>query len=326
MNLETEIKKIFKGEIDTSDVTREFYSHDASLFELKPQVVVFPADSTDVQNLVKFVVAHKQQDPSLSITPRSAGTDMSGGAVGESIVADFTKHMNQVHEVTSETAHVQPGLHYRDFDKATVAQGSILPTYPASRELCTLGGMVSNNSGGEKSLEFGKTANYVTELQVVLSDGNEYTVRPLTREMLEAKMAQGDFEGTLYKELYELLEAHYDEIKAAKPKVSKDSTGYHLWDVWDRESGIFDLTKLFVGAQGTLGIVTDIKVRLVPKPAHSGVLVCFFKDISQLGEIINLVLEKKPATFESFDDHTLWLSFRFFPSFIKRLGSSAGFC
>lgn len=320
MDINTEIKKIFKGEVDTTDTTRDFYSHDASLFELKPQVVVFPADSQDVQNLVKFVTANKQANPSLSITPRSAGTDMSGGAIGESIVADFTKHMNQVFEATPEAAHAQPGVFYRDFDKLTVEQGSIMPSYPASRELCTLGGMVSNNSGGEKSLQFGKTANFVTELKVVLSDGNEYTVQPLSREMLEVKMAQGDFEGNLYRQLFELIEAHYDEIKAAKPHVSKDSTGYHMWDVWDRETGIFDLTKLFVGAQGTLGLVTDVKVRLVPKPAHSGVLVCFFKDISRLGEVINLVLEHKPATFESFDDHTLWLSFRFFPSFIKRLG------
>lgn len=320
MDLSKEIKTIFKGDIDTSEEAREFYSHDASLFEMKPQVVVFPKDSEDVVNLVKFVVANKKDTPELSITPRSAGTDMSGGAIGESIVADFTKYMNQVFEVTDERAHAQPGVYYRDFDKKTLEHGSILPTYPASRELCTLGGMVSNNAGGEKSLQFGKTADYIIELKAVLSDGNEYVIRPLGRELLEAKMAQGDFEGNLYTQLYELIEAHYDEIKAAKPNVSKDSTGYHLWDVWDRETGVFDLTKLLVGAQGTLGLITDVTVRLVPKPAHSGVLVCFFKDISRLGEVINKVLEHKPATFESFDDHTLWLSFRFFPSFIKRLG------
>lgn len=318
--IKTDIKTLFTGDVDTSDETRDKYSHDASLFELRPDVVVFPRNTDDVCNLVRDVTRHKPNNPKLSITPRSGGTDMSGGAIGESIVVDFSRYFTVIRDVTAESARVQPGVYYRDFEKETFKYDALLPSYPASRELCMLGGMINNNAGGEKSLQFGKTANFVTELTVVLFDGNEYVVRPLDKKELEQKMAQNDYEGDLYKRTYELLEAHYDAIQAAKPKVSKDSTGYHLWDVWNRETEIFDLTKLFVGAQGTLGLVTDIQVKLVPRPPHSGVLVCFFKDIGRLGEIINLVLEQKPATFESFDDHTLWLSFRFFPSFIKRLG------
>ncbi|PLS81204.1 FAD-binding oxidoreductase [Candidatus Saccharibacteria bacterium] len=320
MELQEKLKAIFKGDIDTTSETRDFYSHDASLFELTPDVVVFPKDSQDVQSIVKFIIDNKEKNPELSFTPRSAGTDMSGGAIGQSIVADFTRYMNTVHSVSATQAHAQPGTFYRDFDEQTLKYGSILPSYPASRALCTVGGMVSNNSGGEKSLQFGKTANYVTELNVVLADGNEYCIKPLNKKELDAKIAQNDFEGSVYKGVFELLETHYDQIKAAKPNVSKDSTGYHLWDVWDRETGIFDLTKAIVGAQGTLGVITDIKVNLVPKPEHSGLLVCFMKNTDKLGEVINVVLEHKPATFESFDDNTLWLSFKFFPSFLKRLG------
>ena len=320
MDIKTELEKIFKGELDTTDETREFYSHDASLFELKPQVVGFPQDAEDIKTVVRFVSEHKARYPELSITPRSRGTDMSGGAIGESIVLDISKHLNVLHDVTPASAHVQPGMLFREFDLKTSEQGSILPSYPASRDLASVGGMVSNNSGGEKSLEFGKTDNFVTELSVVLSDGNEYVVRPLTRDELNAKMGQDDFEGHLYRQTFELLDKHYDEIKAAAPKVSKDSTGYHLWNIWNRETGVFDLTKLFVGAQGTLGIVTDVKVNLVPKPLHSGTLVCYMRDIDQLGEVIPAVLAHKPATFESFDDNTLWLSFKFFFAFLSRLG------
>jgi len=179
---------------------------------------------------------------------------------------------------------------------------------------------VANNSGGEKSLEYGKTENFVTELKAVLADGNEYTFGPLTKKELDKKMAQKDFEGKIYRDLFKLLDTKYDRIKAAKPNVSKNSTGYNLWDVWDRERGIFDMTKLFVGSQGTLGIVTDIKFKLVPTRAHSGLLVCFMTDTSKLGEVINVVLAQKPATFESFDDHTLWLSIKFMPYFILTLG------
>jgi FAD/FMN-containing dehydrogenase len=320
MNIQAELSKIFQGELDTTAETLDFYSHDASLFELRPQVVAFPKNTDDIKAAVNFVNQNKAEFPELNITPRSRGTDMSGGAIGESIVLDVSKYMNILHEVTPTHAHVQPGMLFREFDVKTIEQGSILPSYPASRDLASIGGMVSNNSGGEKSLEFGKTDNFVTELKVILSDGNEYTIKPLTRDGLNAKMDQDDFEGNLYRRTFELLDAHYDEILAAAPKVSKDSTGYHLWNIWKRDTGIFDLTKLFVGAQGTLGIITDVKVNLVPKPAHSGTLVCYMRTIDQLGEVIPAVLAHKPASFESFDDNTLWLCFKFFFSFIKKLG------
>ena len=314
----------FSGETDTSAATLETYSHDASMFEITPQLVVSPKDAQDVERLVALVSEAKKKNPALSLTARSAGTDMSGGAINDSIIVDFNKHFTNIQTVTATTAHAQPGVFYRDFEKETLKYQALMPTYPASRDLCTIGGMVNNNSGGEKSLEYGKTEDFVTELRVVFADGVERTVKPLEKKELTIKMAQKDFEGQVYKQLFELIEQNYDRIKAAKPRVSKNSTGYNLWDVWDRETGIFDLTKLIVGAQGTLGFVTDIHFRLVPTRPYTGLLVCFMKDIRPLGEIINKVVAQKPATFESFDDATLWLSIRFMPSFMKMLGV-AGF-
>jgi len=310
----------FSGDLDTTESSLEFYSHDASLFEIKPKLIVAPKDSSDVQKLVKLVSENKHKIHDLSVTARSAGTCMSGGAVNDSIIVDFTKYFNKIEDVSSKTAHAQPGVYYKNFDVETKKHGAILPSYSASRDLCTIGGMVANNAGGEKSLEYGKTENFVKELKVVFADGKEYTVKPLNKLQLVKKMAQKDFEGSLYKKTYELCEKHYDAIKAAKPKVSKNSMGYNLWDVWDRETGIFDLCKLIVGSQGTLGFVTDIKFELVPVKPHSGLLVLFLKNIDDLGEIIPKVLESKPATFESFDDETLKLSIRFMPSFLKMLG------
>jgi FAD/FMN-containing dehydrogenase len=159
-------------------------------------------------------------------------------------------------------------------------------------------------------------------LQVVLSDGKEYTMKPLTKSELDKKMAQDDFEGKLYSRIFKLVDDNYDEIKSAKPGVSKDSTGYHMWNVWDRETGIFDITRLIVGSQGTLGIVTDITFKLVPAPKNSGTLVIFLRDIQDLGVLINKVMEHKPATFEGFDNYTLMLSFKLFLSFHKLIGWS----
>lgn len=311
----------FEGDIALDAATRDLYSHDASMFELMPEVVVSPKHSRDVQALIGWVNNVKEkQNRHISITARAAGTDMGGGAITESVLMDMTKYFNNIGPVTKTSAQVEPGVYYRDFEKATLKHGALMPSYPASRELCTVGGMVANNSGGEKSLQYGKTEKFVTQLSVVLADGKEYVVKPLNKKQLEAKLEQKDFEGELYREVFLLVDENYDVIKAAKPNVSKDSTAYHLWNVWDRETGIFDLTQVIIGSQGTLGMVTDIHFRLVPAPKHSGTLVVFMRDVTQLGDIINVVLKHNPATFEAFDNYTLILSFKLFYYFHTTLG------
>jgi FAD/FMN-containing dehydrogenase len=313
-------QKGFMGEIDVSEETRQFYSHDASLFELVPEAAVFPKNEQDLQKLIEAVNECRSKIPKLSLTARSAGTDMSGGAISESVVIDFTKYFTQVNEITKHSAHLQPGVLYRDFEKLSLKKKALLPSFPASRELASVGGMVSNNSGGEKSLEYGKTEDYVKQLNVILADGQTYTLKALNKKELEAKKAKKDLEGKIYRQMFKLLDDNYDVINAAKPHVSKNSTGYNLWDVWDRHTGVFDLTKLFVGSQGTLGLVSDIHLRLINDKPHSGVLVAFMKKTDNLGEVINVVLTQKPASFEAFDNYTLILSIKFFFYFRKTLG------
>lgn len=318
--LKEDIKAIISGDVDDSPETKELFSHDASMFELVPQLVVAPKNSDDIQKIVRYVSSHKKDKSDLSLTVRSGGTCMSGGSINDSIILNFAKYFNTIGPISRETGNTQPGVYYRDFEKETLKHGVLMPSYPASRDLCTVGGMVANNAGGERSLQYGKTEEFIESLKVVFRDGNEYEVKKLTKKQLDKKMAQGDFEGNLYKEIYELCEAHYDEIRAAKPHVSKDSTGYHLWNVWDRDTGIFDITRLIVGSQGTLGIVTDITFRLAPAPKHSGTLVMFLRSTNDLGDLINKVLTHNPATFEGFDNYTLILSFKLFFYFHKQIG------
>lgn len=313
----------FAGEIDTTPETLETYSHDASLFEIVPDVVVSPTGSKDVERLVSVVAKLKRTYPRLSITGRSAGTDMAGGAINDSVIASFTPHMNKIGKVTATEATAEPGVYYRDFEVETLKHGGLMPSYPASRDMAALGGIVNNNSGGEKSLEYGKTADWVKQLKVVFADGVERVVKPLTKTELDKKMEQDDFEGEVYRGIFELCEEHYDVIKNAKPRVSKNSMGYGIWDVWDRDTGIFDLTRLIVGSEGTLGMLTETTFKLTPARKHSGLLVFYLSDIDKLGEVINTVLTYKPATFEGFDDQTMILFFKLMPSLLKNMGLKA---
>lgn len=320
-SLLNKLKQLIKGDISTDEQTLSEFSHDASIFEVKPQVIVAPKDSQDLKNLVKFVSENKTKNPILSLTARSAGTDMSGGPLNESIILDFTKYFNHIGKVTSEFGTAQPGVFYRDFEKETLKHHAIFPSYPASREICAIGGIVNNNAGGEKSLRYGKTENYIESLKVVLSDGNEYTLQALNEQQLNKKMQQKDFEGEIYRKTHELIINNLELITSAKPQVSKNSAGYFLWNVYDKEKKTFDLTRLFVGSQGTLGLTTEATLKLIPVKKYSEMVVIFLKNLQDLGEIINKILPLSPETFETYDDHTLELAIRYSPEFAKRLGT-----
>ena len=320
-NLINELKKIIKGDVLADEKTLQEYSHDASLFEVKPQVVVFPKDVDDLKALVKFVAENKKNNPTLSLTGRSAGTDMSGGSINDSILIAFQKYFNHIISIKGNIGIVEPGVFYRDFEKETLKQNLIFPSYPASKEICAIGGIVNNNSGGEKSLEYGTTQEYIKRVKVILSDGNVYELKPLNPKELNQKMKQNDFEGEIYSQMYKLITENYHEIHKAKPQVSKNAAGYYLWNVFDKEKEVFDLTKLWVGSQGTLGLMIEADIQLVPLRKHHEMMILFLHDIKHLGEIINSVLPFKPESFESYDDNTLKLALRFFPQFAKLLGT-----
>ncbi len=332
MSLAEELRAVVRGEVDDTAATLEKNSRDASLFKVTPQVVVRPKDAQDICAVVKFVSTNVCRDGDAaadrphgskcgySITARSAGTDMSGGPLSDSIVLDMTAHLNKLVELGEEEAIVEPGMYFRDFDKETKKKNLELPSYTASRELNTVGGMVGNNSGGEKNLKYGKTARYVEGLEVVLADGNVHTLKNMEGDELRQKLAEQSYEGDIYRRVASLVStpAYKAIIEAAKPKVEKNSSGYALWDIGDGLTRL-NLARLMVGSQGTLGITTKIHFKLVhPKP-YSAMTIIFVKNLAQLGELVPEVLKYKPDSFESYDDHTFSIAMRYLPELATQM-------
>ncbi len=333
--MKDEIKKIFKGDVEDGEETLLKYSHDASIFDIRPKVVVFPKDSEDVENLVKWVSANTEKYPGLSITARCAGTDMSGGAVGESIILDFTRYMNKLIAFNGESITVEPGMFYRDFEKLTLEKGLILPCFTASKSINAMGGMFGNNSAGERTLKFGKTEDYVLETKIVFADGVARRVAPIRLDEI-GKQEE------MYTKLYDLYKNNEEAIKLAKPDVHKNSAGYYIWNVvgdqnTKHSSGLtlpgvpvgthtvqnslyFDLNKLLVGSQGTLGIATEITFKLVPEPQFTRLLVVFLRDMTILPNLVNRILKYKPQSLESYDDKTFMLVVKYIKDFAKLLG------
>lgn len=349
--MKEEIKQFFKGDADDTPETLWKYSHDASLLEVRPKLVLFPRDSADVCNLVKWVSENKNKYSDLGITARCAGTDMSGGAIGESIILDFTRFMNHlvsfggssmpIKNLTTleSTITVQPGMFYRDFEKITLEKGLILPCYTASKSLNAMGGMYGNNSAGERTLKYGKTEDYIISAKVVFSDGIEREIKPIR---LNDVLTKDDY----HKKVYELFTRHKDELSRAKPNVSKNSAGYYIWNVLTKQnqknsssftppgvpggtyadknfsdSVLFDLNKLLVGSQGTLGIATEITFKLVPQFRYSKLTAIFMNDLEPLGRLVEEILFLKPETLESYDDKTMRLAVKFFRDFLKNKGT-----
>lgn len=314
-----ELKLTFKGEISTDPGTLEHFSRDASVFEIKPELAAFPKNSEDISSLVKFVNDNKTKYPNLSITPRAAGTCMSGGPINDSIIISLTEHLNKIIKlhVREQIVECQPGLFYRDLEKELNIHELLLPPYTSSKRLNTIGGMVANNSGGEKSLQYGKTDKYVKKLKIILYDGKEYEIKKLTKSELTNEIKKDNTLGKIYKKLFEIFDKNQDLIKNHKPNVSKNSSGYNIWDVWD---GIhFDTPKLFVGSQGTLGIITEATLSLVKKKKHHGLMVIFMQDYDNLPKIVETVLKHNPDCFESFDHYTMELALKYMTGFSKIL-------
>ena len=325
--LSDELKPIIRGDVADDDATLTKYSRDYSIFDVRPQVVVFPKDVDDLKNLVKFVAQKKAAGENISLTGRSAGTDMTGGPLSQSIIVSFTKYFNHIKEIHSNSlavsgqayAVVEPGVYFRDFEKELTDQKLLYPPYPASKDLCALGGMVNNNSGGEKTLAYGKTEDYVRELSLVMSDGEEHMITPLAGEALQVKLKEEGFEGDLYRALHALIESNYDEIMRAKPDVSKNSAGYYLWNVWDKEKDVFDLTRLIVGSQGTCGLLAEAKLALVPLKKHSRLAVIFLKTLDPIGDLIVEVLKFHPESVESYDDKTIKVAVKLWRNVLRSM-------
>ncbi len=315
-----EIKTQFQGEILTDWDTRHAYSRDASIFEMTPACVARPKNVQDLKTLVNWVAKNKSRHPELSITARAAGTDMSGGAINDSIIADMAAHFGRIEMFGPDYAVVRPGVFYHDFEAESLKRNLLLPCHPASKALTTLGGMAANNSGGGKSFIYGQAKDYIEEIRAVLADGNEYVFGELDNSQLEQKLRLPGFEGELYRGVFRLLRDNYELLQKARPKTLGNASGYLLWEVWDKNT--FNLARLFAGSQGTLGIITQIKYRLVRPKAFSELAIIKLHSLARLGEAVACLCNYYPDSLEGFDRQVLKAMLRFLPDLSKRMGGS----
>src|SRR5437667_3049658 len=276
------------------------YSVDASIYKVVPKAVVTAETEDDIAATVAYAVS-----AGVPITPRAAGTNLTGSAVGEGIILDCGR-MNRILELNVEErwVRVQPGLHLNEFNKKLEPHGLMFGPDRSSRDMCKLGGMLSNNSAGPHTLLYGSVKDNVHAVRMHYPDGAWLNVEALADgdPSVEAMLARHP----ALLETVSIVKQHADLIRSKKPKVSKNSTGYNLFGLVDGlEQGILDLPKLFVGSEGTLGVISEATLTLVEKPRATATALIHFRHLEDVGQAVFDLLPLTPMALEIMDANTL---------------------
>ena len=269
------------GEVDGSARRRAEYSTDASTYRMLPRVVAYPKDRADVSAALAIA-----RETGVPITSRGAGTSCAGNAVGEGIILDFSRYMNKILDIDPEarTARVQPGVIESDLQKAAAPFGLRFGPDPSTQNRATFGGMIGNNACGPHAVAYGRTADNVHSMNVLLADGNEITA------------GRGDFQ---VPGLKQMINEHLKVIRTEMGRFKRQVSGYSLEHLLP-ENGT-DLAKFLVGSEGTLGIVTEATLRLVPVAATPALVVLAYPDMPTAADDVPPLLQFNPLAVEGMD-------------------------
>jgi FAD/FMN-containing dehydrogenase/Fe-S oxidoreductase len=302
--LQRELESQMEGEVRFDAVSRALYSTDASVYQIEPLGVVVAKSREDLIRIVRIATRFR-----CPITLRGGGTAQAGQAIGAGLQVDTSKYYNQILElnVDERWVRVQPGIVLDELNAALRPHGLRFAPDVSTASRASIGGMMANNSSGARSVLYGKTIDHVLEQEVVLADGAVVNLRPLSPSELEAAMQGDTLEAECYRTVHRLAADCADEVDRRFPKVLRRVGGYNL-DEFVSQSRPFNLAKMMVGSEGTLGVVLGAKLNLVPLPKAKAVLVVQFKDLLESLAATPLILQHHPSACEVMDkfilDHT----------------------
>ena len=299
---------------------RRYFSTDGSILAVQPAVVVYPRSENDVRKVTRFTWQLAERGRVIPITARGAGTDQAGAALGSGIIIAFPAHMHRILELDDKSGVVvvEPGTNYGRLQQALHTHERFIPPYPPSLEYSTIGGAVANNASGEKSVKYGSTRDFVKSLRVVLANGEVIETSRLSKRDVSKKLGLSTFEGEIYRSMDALLDENQAVLDKMGLSVTKNSAGYFLEDI-KRKDGSIDLTPLFVGSQGTLGIITEITIETEQFNPITTLLMAHFDDLEKAQSAILELrdLPEMPSALEMVDGQLLAMVEKINPNLLK---------
>ncbi len=297
-----------KGEVRFDQTTRRLYSTDASIYQIEPLGVVIPRTVDDLVTTVQI-----SAEMHLPITARGGGTSLSGQSIGPGIILDCSKYLNCVLDIdpAGRRARVQPGVILDHLNDALVPFELQFGPDVATANRANLGGMIGNNSAGARSIVYGKTIDHVRRLKVVLSDGSLADLGPMDETDWHHRASVKSFEGRIYRQVRQVIQENTEEIRRRFPRILRRVSGYNLDALCSLEaarSQSVGLVPLIVGSEGTLAVVTEAELNLVPRPKARGLLVLHFETLAAALETLAACLEYQPSAVELMDQMLLKLA------------------
>jgi FAD/FMN-containing dehydrogenase/Fe-S oxidoreductase len=299
-SLERSLSAAIEGDVRFDVVSRRAYSVDASIYEIEPIGIVIPKHKGDAMEALAIAREHD-----VPIIPRGAATGITGGAIGHGLVMDFSKYLDQILSIDFDNAYAicQPGVVQDRLNEALKSKGFRLGPDTSTGNRATLGGMVGNNAAGSRSLKYGKMVDHVTEVEVLLSNGELVHFSSVGAMDVKSKETLTSREGEIYRTIARIKNEYGADIDAHFPKIPRRTSGYNLDELI--KPGSLNVSKLIVGSEGTLGLVTEMKVNICPLPLSTGLCLIHFDDVIKAMEAVPLMLPFKPMSLEMIDDKIL---------------------
>jgi len=297
----TDLRRLLREDQVKDDApTKTAYAVDASIYRMEPQVIVLVESEDDIQGVLTFAVGR-----GIPLTARAAGTNLTGSAIGSGIILDVSR-LHRILEINQEQrwARVQPGIVLAELNKQLARQGLMFGPDPSSGDMCKLGGMLANNSAGPHTLRYGAVKDNVQALRICLASGEWVDARSYALD--DPRLASLLATHPSLRATQALVQDHAALLEQKRPTVSKNSCGYNLFGLAEAlANGRFDLPKLFVGSEGTLGIFSEATIRLVEKPHATLTALIHFKRLEDVGDAVPKLLELAPSALEVMDANTL---------------------
>ncbi len=283
-------------------MTRTLFSTDASIYQMMPVGVVYPQNAAEASAAIAVAAKHK-----VPILPRGGGSSLAGQAVGHALILDFSRFMDQVLAIDVEAKRVrtQPGITLGNMNKILAERGLMFGPDPASGDRATMGGIIGNNSTGAHSIIYGMTHDHVLGLEMVLSDASQARFEAQSSDW-ESLGRRAGLEGQLYQAISAILSQYGPEIERRYPQTFRHVAGYNLHLLQRAHKP--DLTALITGSEGTLGVITEATLNLVPVPKAKRLALVHFSNLRQAMEAVPQILESQPDAIEVLDKMLLDLT------------------
>lgn len=283
------------GEVLVDSRVRKSYANDSSILQYVPDMVAYPRATSDIRKIARFSWQLAEKGHTLPLTIRGAGTDTTGGAIGTGMAIVPTIHMNRIFEYDNgqKLVRLQPGVTINALSNALALYGAAIPELKWDHQMATIGGAVASQRS---------SLAYVDKLEVVLANGDVLQTKKLSKRELEKKKGEQSFEGEIYRSVDGLIEDNPDLLDMLLYDDDRlDHEGYAGIEMVKDKHGSFDLTPLFVGSQGTLGIISEMILKPDFVNQNPSAVVISFADKTVALDALDIVDGTDPSSVEYID-------------------------